>query len=246
LNDPEGARQTIESVRKQDYPALEFIVIDGGSDAPTQSVYASNRDAINILISEPDRGIYDAMNKGLRASTSEWYIMMNAGDVFAEPSAIRDNMRLIAALDGATWGGGGSCIQYPDGSARNYFADPKLGIFHQQSLFIRRVLHEKYGYFVVNRASNAWDYFFFQLISNEPFASTNLLVSNCDGTGISSSVTNYLQVHAMAFLFGRQGRMKTAAVFVLYPIYRKLFSRALPYRRRQSHTNRCAALKQSL
>src|SRR6202020_294197 len=91
LNDPEGARRTIESVRQQDYPSIEYVVIDGGSRDETLSVYASNRDAIDVLVSEADCGIYDAMNKGLRASTGEWCIMMNAGDIFASASAIRDN-----------------------------------------------------------------------------------------------------------------------------------------------------------
>jgi glycosyltransferase involved in cell wall biosynthesis len=234
LNDPEGARRTIESVRRQDYPSLEYVVIDGQSRDETLAVYASHRDAIDVYVSEPDHGIYDAMNKGLRASTGEWYIMMNAGDVFASPSVIRDNMSQIVD-GGGNWGGGGSCIRYADGSQRIYFSNAGDYIFHQQSVFIRRALHEQYGYFIADSASNAWDYFFFHLIRHEPFVKTNMLVSICDGTGVSLSVNNYLHAQAIAFLFGREGRIKTAARLLLYPTYRRFSSFRSFFRKRGSN-----------
>src|SRR5258708_5400256 len=184
LNDPDGVRRTIESVRRQDYPSLQYVVIDGGSRDATLAVYSSHRDAIDVFVSESDHGIYDAMNKGLRASTGEWYIMMNAGDVFACTSAIRENISLIMA-GGGNWGGGGSCIRYLDGSERTYFANADDCGFHQQSVFIRRGLNEQYGYFIFDRASQAWDYFFFHLIRHEPFVKTHMLVSICDGAGVS-------------------------------------------------------------
>jgi glycosyltransferase involved in cell wall biosynthesis len=220
LNDPHGARRTIESVRQQDYKSLEYVVVDGGSDPDTLAVYASHADAIDILISEPDRGIYDAMNKGLRSAHGEWYIMMNSGDVFASESAVRENMSIIAASE-AKWGGGGSRIHFQDGTTKLYFSGVADRVFHQQSVFVRRALHEVYGYFHVNLASMAWDYFFFHLIREEPFRSTGLVVSDCDGTGVSSSVRNYLHTQVIAYLFGRQGRIKTAIALLLYPLYRR-------------------------
>jgi hypothetical protein len=130
-------------------------------------------------------------------------------------------MSLIMA-GGGNWGGGGSCIRYADGSERTYFSNADDHIFHQQSVFIRRALHEQYGYFVADRASNAWDNFFFHLIRHEPFVRTNILVSICDGTGVSLSVANYLHAHAIAFLFGREGRFSTAMRLLLYPTYRRI------------------------
>jgi glycosyltransferase involved in cell wall biosynthesis len=234
LNDPDGVRLTIESVQRQDYPSLQYVVIDGQSRDETLAVYASYRDAIDVFVCEPDRGIYDAMNKGLRASTGEWYIMMNAGDVFASANAIRENMSLIMA-GGGNWGGGGSCIRFADGSERTYFSDADTCVFHQQSIFIRRAIHEQYGYFIVDRASNAWDYFFFQLIRNEPFVKTDMLVSICDGTGVSLSVPNYLHAHVIAFLFGRESRIKTATILLLYPVYRRISSFRSLFRKRGSN-----------
>jgi glycosyltransferase involved in cell wall biosynthesis len=198
-------------------------VVDGGSRDETASVLGEYREDIDILISEPDRGIYDAMNKGLRVATGDWYVMMNAGDVFAGPNSISENMLAILA-SGAVWGGGGSCIRFPDGSERVYFSDSESGVFHQQSVFLRRSLHDFYGYFLTSSASKAWDYFFFNLVKQERFFATGVVVAICDGTGVSSSVSNYLQVQAMAFIFGNQGRMTTGLKLLLYPAYRLLRS----------------------
>jgi glycosyltransferase involved in cell wall biosynthesis len=223
LDDPIGVARTIESVRNQDYEPLEYVVIDGRSGGETQAVYASNMQVINVFISEPDRGIYDAMNKGLRAATGDWYIMMNAGDVFSSATAVSENMAVIVA-SGANWGGGGSCIRYPNGSERVFFSNVEDWVFHQQAVFVRRALHERYGYFIVDQSSIAWDYFFFLLIRCEPFARTDRIVSICEGSGVSFSVTPYLHAHAMAFLFGKYGRIKTAAILLLYPVYRRIAS----------------------
>jgi glycosyltransferase involved in cell wall biosynthesis len=226
LNDPAGLRATLDSALAQDYADVELVVIDGGSAAATQAVLDAYRHRLACCVSEPDQGIYDAMNKGLHRATGEWAIMMNAGDVFCATDALRSNIDIIIA-SGAAWGGGSSLVKFADGSQRRYQADPSRGVFHQQSLFVRRSLHEKYGYFVVDRRSHAWDFFFFNLLQNEPFQATQLPVAVCDGAGVSSTVENYLQACALAFVFGHQGRVKTALKLLLYPAYRRL-RRSLP------------------
>ncbi|MEI7724380.1 MAG: glycosyltransferase family 2 protein [Bacteroidota bacterium] len=74
--------KTIKSVLGQDYPLIEFIVIDGGSSDGTVEVIRTYAGQMDYWISEPDQGIYDAMNKGLVKTTGEWVNFMNAGDVF--------------------------------------------------------------------------------------------------------------------------------------------------------------------
>jgi len=87
-NDAEGFCKTARSVAGQQYPALEFIVIDGGSTDGTPEVIGLFAGMIHSQISEPDGGIYDAMNKGIRLAGGEWIIFLNAGDVFADPGAL--------------------------------------------------------------------------------------------------------------------------------------------------------------
>jgi glycosyltransferase involved in cell wall biosynthesis len=82
LNASLDLQKTLDSITMQDYPDLEIIVIDGGSEDGTVEVISAYADHIAYWISEPDKGIYDAMNKGLSRATGEWVNFMNAGDLF--------------------------------------------------------------------------------------------------------------------------------------------------------------------
>jgi glycosyltransferase involved in cell wall biosynthesis len=82
LNAAPDLQKTLESIIHQDYPNLEIIVIDGGSNDGTLQVIGKFKDRIGQWISEPDQGIYDAMNKGLAVASGEWVNFMNAGDIF--------------------------------------------------------------------------------------------------------------------------------------------------------------------
>lgn len=89
-------RRTLDSVLAQDYPWVEHWIVDGKSTDGTvamaehyrkQSAEAGNSHFVNIL-SEPDAGLYDAMNKGLRLVTGDYIIYMNAGDFFPSPDTL--------------------------------------------------------------------------------------------------------------------------------------------------------------
>jgi glycosyltransferase involved in cell wall biosynthesis len=80
--------QTIENVFSQSFNDFEYIVIDGKSSDGTVDIINDNLDKISFWISEPDKGIYDAMNKGLNAATGEYVIFLNAGDTFYEPNTL--------------------------------------------------------------------------------------------------------------------------------------------------------------
>jgi glycosyltransferase involved in cell wall biosynthesis len=219
LNDPVGLQRTIESVITQTHANIEFIVIDGGSRNETLAVIERYRDAITSCVSEPDKGIYDAMNKGIRLATCEWYILMNAGDVFATVDTVARSISQITA-SGASWGGGASKIMLPGGLERVCENAPPRS-YHQQSVFVKKSLHLKYGYYIVNTGSKAWDFFFFNLLDDEPFHSVEGIIAVCDGTGVSSSVSNYLDVVALKFLFRRTGSWQCATMLMLYPFYRR-------------------------
>ena len=79
--------ETIQSVLSQDYPNLEYLIIDGASTDGTVDVIRKYAGRLRF-VSEPDRGIYDAMNKGLKMATGEWVNFMNAGDTFADNSVV--------------------------------------------------------------------------------------------------------------------------------------------------------------
>lgn len=133
---------TIDSVVAQDYPDIEYVVIDGGSSDGTMDLVKTNRHVIDKWISERDKGIYDAMNKGVALACGEFVIFMNAGDRFYSPNAISQCMAGVDAED----------VVYGDhwvlGSRRNdgrhiakSIEQLKYGmVCSHQSMFFRRTL----------------------------------------------------------------------------------------------------------
>lgn len=89
-----GIEKTIQSVLSQSYNDIEYIVIDGGSNDGTVDVIRRYMDKIAYFVSEPDGGIFDAMNKGVRAATGEWINFLYANDVFANNDAIKDSLSI--------------------------------------------------------------------------------------------------------------------------------------------------------
>lgn len=79
---------TILSVINQTYPHIEYIVIDGGSKDGTVDIIKRYENKISYWISEPDKGIYYAMNKGIAATTGEWINFINCGDSFYDKNVI--------------------------------------------------------------------------------------------------------------------------------------------------------------
>jgi glycosyltransferase involved in cell wall biosynthesis len=88
LNAVENIEKTIQSIICQDYPEIEYIVVDGGSNDGTLDIVKQYRDKVSLLISEPDEGLYDAMNKGIMKSGGKIINFMNAGDCFASDDVL--------------------------------------------------------------------------------------------------------------------------------------------------------------
>ncbi|MFZ4688446.1 MAG: glycosyltransferase family 2 protein [Polymorphobacter sp.] len=84
---------TCASVAAQDYPEIEHIIIDGGSSDATAAIVAANARAGHVFVSEPDKGLYDAMNKGVARATGDLIGFLNADDFFCRTDAVS----LIAA-----------------------------------------------------------------------------------------------------------------------------------------------------
>ncbi len=80
--------ETIESVLAQTYPNIEYLIIDGNSSDQTPEIIKKYQDKIDFWQSEPDQGIYDAMNKGLAKATGEYVWFMNAGDTIDTPDTL--------------------------------------------------------------------------------------------------------------------------------------------------------------
>jgi glycosyltransferase involved in cell wall biosynthesis len=89
---------TILSVLNQTHPDVEYIIIDGGSTDGTVDVIRRYASRITRWISEPDRGVYDAMNKGIALATGSYINFMNAGDLFFAPTVLADLASMVDPL----------------------------------------------------------------------------------------------------------------------------------------------------
>lgn len=87
-NDLEGLQKTVDSVLCQDRSLFEYVIIDGASGDGTQQFLVDSAHCFDVVVSESDKGIYDALNKGWQKSSGAFILFMNAGDVFASTDVI--------------------------------------------------------------------------------------------------------------------------------------------------------------
>lgn len=89
---------TIQSVISQTYHHVEYIIVDGASKDRTMDIVNRYRDRIAVVVSEPDKGLYDAMNKGIRLATGDYLCFLNAGDSFHEDDTLQQMVHSIHSL----------------------------------------------------------------------------------------------------------------------------------------------------
>lgn len=80
--------RTLLSVLQQSYPGIEYIIIDGGSTDETLGLIKQYAEGIACWMSEPDEGLYDAMNKGMRKASGDYLLFLNAGDTFQSSAVV--------------------------------------------------------------------------------------------------------------------------------------------------------------
>lgn len=154
-NNEKEIAQTIESVIKQTYLNIEYIIVDGASNDKTMNVVRKYEKQISKIISEPDKGIYDAINKGLKAATGDVVGLIHAGDELFEDSIIEKIANHFKENDiEALYGH--SKIYSEDGQKIvrvNRSPNYKNNLFRvgwfpsHQSFYAKRELFEKYGYY---------------------------------------------------------------------------------------------------
>ncbi len=88
--------ETLKSVAMQDYPAIEHLVIDGGSDDSTAALVRQHGGRVARFVSEPDAGVYDAFNKGLRLATGDVIAFLNSGDTYISASVVSEMVRAFS------------------------------------------------------------------------------------------------------------------------------------------------------
>ena len=90
-NAQETIADTIKSVANQTYSNVEHIIIDGASTDNTLAIIEQHKDQIASIVSEPDNGLYDAMNKGVLLATGDVIGMLNADDVYQDETVLQQD-----------------------------------------------------------------------------------------------------------------------------------------------------------
>ncbi len=98
-NNVKDIERTMLSVLNQTYPNIEYILIDGASSDGTKDIIYKYKSRLTQFISEPDKGIYDAMNKGLSLATGDYVLFMNSGDEIYAPVTVAEVFDTAAAAD---------------------------------------------------------------------------------------------------------------------------------------------------
>jgi glycosyltransferase involved in cell wall biosynthesis len=99
FNNLEGLKRTLESVVNQTWREFEYIIIDGGSTDGSADLIESQSEHIDYWVSEPDNGIYNAMNKGIHMANGEYLLFLNSGDYFYNNTVLQENQCRIANQD---------------------------------------------------------------------------------------------------------------------------------------------------
>lgn len=199
-NDREGLTKTIESVISQTWKAFEFLVIDGNSTDGGKEVMAQYASHIDHAVSEPDKGVYNAMNKGIRAATGDYVLFLNSGDVLHDALVLEKADAMINGDFGIYYGdviikkpNSERHKKYPDVLSFSYFY---TGALCHQACFIKRQLFQDYFFYNENYKIYSDGEFFIYTIcaQNVPYKHLDLIISDYDFTGISSN-PKYSQIH---------------------------------------------------
>ncbi len=154
LNNREGLHKTAESVLKQNFRNFEYIIVDGASvDGSIEEIKKIDNPDIQqfMAISEPDSGIYEAMNKGIRAASGEYLLFLNSGDFLVDENVLKQVFRNNHSADFLL----GRCNVTENGRVIWTSNPPEYvtfgflytqGLAHQ-STFIKREMFLKYGFY---------------------------------------------------------------------------------------------------
>lgn len=161
-NDAQGLARTVASVRNQSYEAMEYLVIDGGSTDGSKEYIEKHEKSFTHWVSEPDAGIYNAMNKGVAKATGMYVLFLNSGDTFYSETALASFIPYLASQKDIYYGniqvvGEAVRIQtYPEEVSFAYFVKKTLP--HPAAL-IKKSCLQQYPFDETLKIVSDWKFF---------------------------------------------------------------------------------------
>ena len=186
LDEPAGLAATIDSVRTQTFADREHLVIDGGSREETLRVIEDRLAFLDVVVSEPDRGIYNAMNKAVSLARGRWVIFLNAGDRFERDDVLErfrpgENSDLV--YGDALWN---------ERPARMWTRRPieelwKGMAFSHQALFARREVLRELAFREDLRVAADYDFVARCRAAGKRFEALDFIVARIEPQGLSDT-----------------------------------------------------------
>ena len=258
FNDCEGLDKTIQSVIKQTYKDFEYIVIDGASTDGSVDVIKKYADRLTHWVSEPDTGIYNAMNKGTRLAQGEYCLYLNSGDFLAADDVLEKAFSHNFTEDIVSC----NCLDFDEKYEWLKVPPSNVSLFtfmggslpHPTSFIKRELLNRLGGYNESYRIMSDWCFFLEAVvIQNCSYKTLDLLLSKFNCFGISSTSSAVETEKAWEYIRNRFPRImedyipyEDEAVYnVLLWTHEKKFLRKLmllPFK----FINRCLKLRNRL
>lgn len=194
-NNCEGLQKTIKSVISQSFRDFEWIVIDGGSTDGSKELIEEHAEFMAYHVSEPDKGIYHAMNKGIMASHGDYLMFLNSGDYLYDEHVIQNVVPLLVDKDiyvgriNSLGKENASEEEQADFSPRGILRKLALTWIPHQASFFKRTVFEAYGMYRedLKIISDWWFYFYSLIIGKADVAAIPYIISNYDTKGVSAT-----------------------------------------------------------
>ncbi len=234
-NSEKTVEDTIQSVISQNYPHIEYIIVDGGSTDSTIQITEKYRANISKIISEPDKGIYDAMTKGIALATGDIVGILNSDDVFASDTIISE-VAGVFANDPSVDAVYGNIIYFktgaPDKPVRTWVTKPYYAQFFDDgevpphpSLFVKKSVYDAIGaYFPDFKISSDYEFMFraFKVNGYKPYHLNKFLVNMRVGGESTKSIKNVLIGNKEVRRAWEMNNMKPSLRFWFLRITKKL------------------------
>jgi glycosyltransferase involved in cell wall biosynthesis len=194
FNDENNIEKTILSVISQAYENLEYIIVDGGSTDRTLDIISKYDKLISSFISEPDDGIYHAMNKGIDLATGEWILFLNSSDMLFDSQVLKKINFIQPQTVQIIYGDVET--RYSDFSsfykAGNLDKLPYSMQFSHQSTFFKTSLHKNNKYSIEYKLASDFHFILSQyLLDPEQFLYQPIVVSSVSTGGVSDRKTYF-------------------------------------------------------
>lgn len=188
-NGAESLEDTIISVIEQGYDNVEYIIVDGGSTDGTLNIIKQYEHVIDYWISEPDKGIYDAMNKGIDLGAGKWINFMNAGDYFFDADVLLKIFDSASDFNGFDVIYGDHEVKYPNkkrivkaGDVRGLW---KGSQFCHQSSFVRLAFHKNKKFNLNRKIAADFEFFYMSMRAGSGMIYLPIIFSKVSSGGVS-------------------------------------------------------------